>query len=123
MHGNKSKQDNSKIVKNNDGSLNISSETNYGIESLYNELSTILLTNYQYDFNNDKSLISERQIVIFEEANILVDKIKTLLKDNVGMDVVASHMHELTSLFDECLGKISNNQVLESIFSNFCVGK
>ena len=40
-----------------------------------------------------------------------------------GMDIIASHMHELTNLFDECLGKVSNNKVLESIFSTFCVGK
>ena len=33
------------------------------------------------------------------------------------------YMHELTNLFDECLGKVSNDEVLQSIFSTFCVGK
>ena len=50
-------------------------------------------------------------------------EIEKMLETNIGMDVIASYMHELTSLFDECLGKVSNEQVLNSIFSNFCVGK
>ena len=95
----------------------------YGIDALKSELSTILLTNYKYDFNNDKVLISNRQIMIFEEASAIINKIEKMLETNVGMDVIASYMHELTSLFDECLGRVSNEQVLNSIFSNFCVGK
>ena len=68
-------------------------------------------------------LISERQVKIFKQALELLNEITGLVENDVGMDIVASHMHELTSLFDECLGKISNEHVLNSIFSNFCVGK
>ena len=119
----KSKRDTAKKNVNKDGSLNISSKTNYGINLLYDKLSTILLTDYKYDFNNDSTLISQRQINIFQEASIVLDKIKIMLEEEVGMDVIASHMHELTDLFDECLGKVSNDTVLQSIFSTFCVGK
>ena len=75
------------------------------------------------DFKNDKVLISERQIIIFEQSAKVIQNIEELLQKNIGMDVVASHMHELINLFDECLGKFSNEQVLDSIFSSFCVGK
>jgi len=119
----KSKQDNIKKLVNTDFSLNISSKVNHGINSLYDKLSTVLSTQYQYDFKNDPILISDRQILIFKEAYMLLEQIKIMLKDDVGMDIVASHMHELTNLFDECLGKVSNDSVLESIFSTFCVGK
>ena len=68
-------------------------------------------------------LVSDRQIIIFEKSIDIIKNIKILLKENVGMDVVASHMHQLTDLLDECLGKISNEEVLNSIFNNFCVGK
>ena len=108
---------------NKDGSLNISSNTKHGINTLYDKLSTILLTDYKYDFNNDSVLISQRQIKIFQDASIILDKIKIMLEKDVGMDVIASYMHELTDLFDECLGKVSNDKVLQSIFSTFCVGK
>ena len=119
----KSKQDNIKTKKNRDGSLNISSKTSFGINTLKNELSTVLSTKYKYDFKNDKVLISERQIIIFEQSAKVIQNIEELLQKNIGMDVVASHMHELINLFDECLGKVSNEQVLDSIFSSFCVGK
>ena len=68
-------------------------------------------------------LISDRQIIIFEKSIEIIKDIEILLKENVGMDIVASHMHQLTDLFDECLGKVSNEEVLNSIFNNFCVGK
>jgi len=119
----RSKQDKAIKEINNDGSLNISSKTNYGINNLFEQLSTVLLTDYKYDFNKDTIIVSDRQIKIFNQADLLLKDIKNLLQDNVGMDVIASYMHELTNLFNECLGKVSNNEVLESIFSNFCVGK
>ena len=119
----KSKKDNIKNEKDNDGILNISSKNEGGIDILKKELSTMISTNYEYDFQNNKFLISNRQIVIFEQAKSIIDNIKELLKDDVGMDIIASNMHELTNLFDECLGKISNEEVLNSIFSDFCVGK
>ena len=68
-------------------------------------------------------LISSRQIKIFQNANILLKKTKKMLEEDVGMDIVASHMHEIIDLFDECLGKVTNDQILQSIFSDFCVGK
>ena len=46
-----------------------------------------------------------------------------MIKNDIAMDIIASHMHELITLFDECLGKISNDKILNSIFSGFCVGK
>ena len=119
----KSKQDDNVKKINKDGSINISSKTNFGIDNLYSQLSTEISTEYKYDFNSDKSLISERQIKIFQKALKLLQKIRKLLKNDVGMDVIASYMHELTDLFDECLGKVSNDEVLGSIFNTFCIGK
>ena len=118
-----SKMDNESLDKNNDGSINISCHKNHGIDCLKNKLSTVLSTEYSYDFSNDKVLISDRQIIIFQEASDIIIKIQSMIKENLGMDIVASHMHELTNLLDECLGKISNEQVLNKIFNSFCVGK
>ena len=119
----KSKQDNIKTLINTDDSLNISSKENHGINNLYDRLSTVLSTQYKYNFKDDPILISDRQILIFKEAHFLLEQIQKMLEEDVGMDIVASHMHELTHLFDECLGKVSNDSILESIFSTFCVGK
>jgi len=119
----KSKQDNIHCNENRDGILYISSKKDNGIEILKKELSTILSTKYEYNLKNDKFLISNRQIMIFEKAKIIIQNIEIMLKEEIGMDIVASHMHELTNLFDECLGRVSNEEVLNSIFTDFCVGK
>ena len=117
-----SKQDNIKQESNN-GTIYISSKTGAGINKLKKKISTILSTQYQYDFKKDKSLISERQIVLFKRANKTIETIKESLKLNIGMDIIASQMHELTAVLDECVGRVSNEDILNSIFNNFCVGK
>jgi len=119
----KSKQDSATLKVNADKSINISSKTNYGISELKKQLSTLLSTEYEYNINNQTALISERQIIIFEQALEILLQIEIMLKEDSGMDLVASYMHQLNQLLDECLGKISNEEVLSSIFNNFCVGK
>ena len=62
--------------------LNILARSN----TLKNELSTVLSTKYKYDLKNDKVLISERQIIIFEQAAKVIQNIEELLQKNIGMD-------------------------------------
>ena len=119
----KSKQDQAVKHRQNNQIINLSSQKNYGINDLKDKLSTVLSTEYEYDIANQTALISDRQIIIFEQALEMIINIQILLKDNIGMDVVASYMHQLSELLDECLGKVSNDEVLNSIFNNFCVGK
>ena len=90
---------------------------------MYEKLSTCLLTEYAYDFNSDSILISNRQIKIFQKALNILCEVETMLKDNIEMDIIASYLHELTDLLSECLGEVTNDEVLHSIFSDFCVGK
>ena len=119
----KSKQDQAVKHRQNNQIINLSSQKNYGINDLKDKLSTVLSTEYEYDIANQTALISDRQIIIFEQALEMIINIQILLKDNIGMDVVASYMHQLSELLVECLGKVSNDEVLYSIFYNFCVGK
>ena len=64
-----------------------------------------------------------KEIRSFCNKLVGVDISKKMLEEDIGMDIVASHMHEIIDLFDECLGKVTNDQILQSIFSDFCVGK
>ena len=119
----RSKQD--KVINEQESNqiINISSQKNHGIDNLKNQLSTVLSTEYEYDIVKQTALISDRQIIIFEQALEIIIDMQALLKDDAGMDIVASYMHQLSELLDECLGKVSNDEVLNSIFNNFCVGK
>tara|TARA_Y100001970_G_C14198573_1_gene839663 strand:+ start:433 stop:1773 length:1341 start_codon:yes stop_codon:yes gene_type:complete len=118
-----SKQDNTINLVDDSGVIHISSLKKNGIDTLYEKLSTCLLTEYAYDFNSDSILISNRQIKIFQKALNILCEVETMLKDNIEMDIIASYLHELTDLLSECLGEVTNDEVLHSIFSDFCVGK
>tara|TARA_B100001250_G_scaffold411119_1_gene439034 strand:- start:535 stop:1875 length:1341 start_codon:yes stop_codon:yes gene_type:complete len=119
----KSKQDSDMNLVDPNGVINISSLKKNGIDTLYQKLSTCLLTEYTYDFNSDSILISNRQIKIFQKALSILREVETMLKNNIGMDIIASYLHELRDLLSECLGEVTNEEVLHSIFSDFCVGK
>ena len=39
------------------------------------------------------------------------------------MDIIASEIKDGANLFDELLGKMTSDEVLNKIFTGFCVGK
>ena len=45
------------------------------------------------------------------------------LENNIEMDIVASQLKGATDMFDELLGKMTSNEILNNIFKGFCVGK
>ena len=45
------------------------------------------------------------------------------LNQNVGMDVVASTLNGFVYSINDIIGEISDKDVINNIFNNFCVGK
>ena len=64
-----------------------------------------------------------RQINLLKEISVVFDVLSISLKNSVEMDLIASQLKDATDLFDELLGKLTSNDVLNNIFKGFCVGK
>jgi tRNA modification GTPase len=45
------------------------------------------------------------------------------LKDEKPPEIVAVNLHEAKQCLEEVIGIMTNEDVLERIFSNFCIGK
>ena len=73
--------------------------------------------------NLDPIIVSKRQRHLLLEAQNISNKALSLTSDNIETDILASVLHSLNDTLSEMIGNISNTEVVNNIFSKFCVGK
>ena len=69
------------------------------------------------------ALCSTRQIVLLKEIELLFMSALKNFNEGLEMDIVASELRDGSLLFDELLGKMTSDEVLNKIVKGFCVGK
>jgi len=104
-------------------SINISTQTNDGVKSVLDMLSTKLSSTFGEHSSFDPIIVSKRQRHLLLEAKTLSTKILSLTNDNIETDILASILHGLNDALGEIVGNISNTDIMNNIFSEFCVGK
>ena len=85
-------------------------------------LSTKLLT-LTSNITANPTLSSKRQRVLLNSANDLSSKIVDFTNEDFDTDILASMLHGLNDILSDIVGKTTNEDVLNNIFSEFCVGK
>ena len=66
---------------------------------------------------------TERQYNKLKAVLDSIRKVKKTLKENIGHEFVAMEIREVIHDLGELTGEITNEDVLNNIFSNFCIGK
>ena len=103
-----------------DKNWNISAKTGEGIEELVKEIQRIL------DFTTE-----DEDIIFARQRHVdAIKRIRSLLKESLlsiekqaGLEIVAEPLRESLLIFDEIIGKTTTDDILENIFSRFCIGK
>ena len=99
----------------------LSSKTKNGINELIEKV-------YQ-KLTEDSEEKEERGAVISTRQKDLLSKALTSLlfiKENKNfnyLDIIMQHLHEALSSLGEITGEVRSDDILKTIFSNFCVGK
>lgn len=112
----KSKQDISKKSFKDKGFYNISSKTGYGIEKLLDKIKIKI----EKETPSEKSYISrERHILCLKEAK------KHLLrsKENKKLDLAAEDIRMAIKNIQSLFGNVDIEDILDIVFSDFCIGK
>jgi tRNA modification GTPase len=104
-------------------SINISTKTNLGIKQLYTELSTHLKQSLTYDYSKDPVVVSKRQRALLISTVDLFNEANKMLNNDLDLVLLSSLLHEITEILEELLGKISNEDIFNNLFSSFCIGK
>ncbi len=68
-------------------------------------------------------LNSERQYQLLKRAYQNLKKSKKTVLDKIGHEFVAMELREVANYLSELTGEITNEEILNNIFSHFCIGK
>ena len=99
--------------------IKISTKTGEGIDELLAEISKkVGKIDYEMNFVND-----EREADILKRAIKSLENARETIKNNVGIDFVAIDLRTALELFGEITGESVTEDVINEIFSKFCIGK
>ena len=108
-----------KLMKQNPGFVFISAKEKQGIDKLLLEIEKCVFKITAK--NNSLFLTSKRQEnVLFQ----IQSELEPLVTNNeTNLELLAHHTKKAIGIFDNLLGKTTADDVLDSVFSGFCVGK
>ena len=101
--------------------LQVSSKTGEGLAELKNIMNTALFK----DNGNTEDLwiTSEREKACLEDALAGVDRALELVRKNPAVELLAFEMQVVRRALQSITGEISSEDILQSIFAGFCIGK
>ena len=93
-----------------------------GIESLKNKI--VELFNLEEIEKNDMEILANtRQITLAKECLPILDDVKKGIEDNVPVDMVAIDIKRIWEKLGEILGENYSEELIDQLFSQFCLGK
>jgi tRNA modification GTPase len=109
----------------------VSGKDNLGLDDLVSEI-TSRLENSESESSELNLLISERQIGLVKEAYKKFLNFESEAKrfsdpnssdHGLSSDLLSVHLNDAQATLEKVLGKISPDEMVNHIFSNFCIGK
>lgn len=91
-----------------------------GIDTLRNEIKNIL-THHRWEY--ETVLLTARHAAILKRAKWSLKRVQTLLKEKAPEEIMAFEVREGLNALGEVLGESTPDEMLDKIFSKFCIGK
>ncbi len=106
---------------NNIYSINISAKREIDINKLKNIIAKIAVD--ASDIGNSDVLLNDRQYQLLTRASELLENAITTLLNNIGNEFVSAEIRTVCEVLGEITGNTWKEDVLNNIFSRFCIGK
>ena len=97
----------------------VSAKDKTGINLLIEKIEKKLNTIINHDQNEHITSLRQEQLLIKINKTIL----PIIKHQETNIEIIAHHTKEAINHFDHLLGKTSVDDILDDVFSNFCVGK
>ncbi|MBR4397702.1 MAG: tRNA uridine-5-carboxymethylaminomethyl(34) synthesis GTPase MnmE [Fibrobacter sp.] len=101
--------------------LCISSKTGAGLAELKSIMNSALFKKREHE--EDLWITSEREKACLEDAYAGVNRVLDLLRRNPAVELLAFEMQLVRRALQSITGEISSEDILQSIFAGFCIGK
>jgi len=103
------------------GRICCSALTEHGLDGLKEGILSIF-QNIESEMENG-IITNSRQLACLKKANEAMLKAKAALQNEMGADFVAFDILEASNAVEEIIGRVSSEDILNRIFSNYCIGK
>ena len=108
---------NESYKKENEKYLYISAKNNIGIDQIKEYIKE------KYKIKEDESIINLRHFEIFTKVINNIENIKKCLKNNSPEEIIMVEINNILNEFKTLNNKNSSEEILDNIFSKFCIGK
>ena len=102
-------------------SLQVSSKTGEGLDDLRMAINGLLFK--ETGNSEDFWITSEREKACLEDALAGIDRALDLIRKNPAVELLAFEMQLVRRALQSITGEISSEDILQSIFAGFCIGK
>ena len=102
--------------------IKISALKQEGVEDLYKKISDLFNLN-EINFDNDIVITNERHKNQIQKAIKNLDKAMKSLIENMPIDIVAIGLKDVLEDLGEITGEVATEEIINEIFSRFCLGK
>jgi len=106
--------------------ISVSAKTGEGIADLYNAISSVIHEQAGSQLNNETdcaALGTARQKKLTDAAYRALEEALALTERDEPLDLIAPLLREAVNSLGEITGEVSTADILEEMFSRFCVGK
>ena len=102
--------------------IKISALKQEGIDLLYEKISELFKLN-EINLENETIITNERHKTLIKKAIINLNKAKESLDKNMPIDIVAIGLKNILTNLGEITGEEASEEIINEIFSRFCLGK
>lgn len=113
----------SDLVRPAEGNLAISAQSGEGVGALLSEIERHLKQSLPEPSDGDLIIEGERQWRLLESARAALQRAQALSGAAAVLDIIAVELGEALTSLGELTGQVRSDDILERIFSGFCVGK
>lgn len=104
-----------------EATLSISAKTRDGLSELCTKLDRTLFPNGES--GEDYWITNEREISALKDAESGLQRIDDLIETNPAIELIAFEMRSVLNSLASIVGEISSEDILQTIFNGFCIGK
>jgi len=103
-----------------EGNPSLSSERGDGLEAFRTRLAALL--GEAREVGQSVSLVGSRQREAAQHARVDLDSVRASLQDGT-VEIAAWHLRQAARALSDLVGNVAPQEVLERVFSSFCIGK
>ncbi len=102
--------------------IKISALNKTGIEEIYDEISKLFNLN-EINLDQEVVITNIRHKNLIEKANESIKKAKMTMKQNMPLDIIAIFIKDILEDLGNITGEVVTDDIIDEIFSKFCLGK